>query len=132
VFVSEALALFRQVTLALVGIGDLEPSKLLVSSGNRFSPAELDMLRDKGAVGDICLRFFDRGGIPIDSPLNDRVISMSLEQLRGVARTVGVAGGLRKMMAIRGALEGKWINVLITDRLVAEALVGDRDSLLEQ
>lgn len=125
VFVSEALALFEQVTLALVGIGDLQPSKLLVSSGNRFSSAEIDMLRAKGAVGDICLRFFDINGVPIDSPLNDRVISMSLEQLRGVKRTVGVAGGLRKTMAIRGALFGKWINVLITDRMVAEALVAD-------
>jgi DNA-binding transcriptional regulator LsrR (DeoR family) len=124
-FVSEAMALFDQVTLALVGIGDLQPSKLLVSSGNRFSSAELDMLHSKGAVGDICLHFFDKDGSPVDTPLNDRVISMNLEQLRRVRRTVGVAGGLRKTQAIRGALVGKWINVLIADRLVAEALVAN-------
>ncbi len=129
VFVSEALALFDQVTLALVGIGDLEPSKLLVSSGNRFSPEELAMLRAKGAVGDICLRFFDQDGIPVDSPLNERVISMSLEELRSVKRTVGVAGGLRKLKAIRAALVGSWVNVLVTDRNVAEALVADGHSL---
>lgn len=122
-FVSEVLALFDQVTLALVGIGDVEPSKLLVTSGNRFSPEELDLLRAKGAVGDVCLRFFDKDGIPVETPLNNRVISMSFAQLRKVKRTIGIAGGMRKVTAIRGALVGGWVNVLITDRIVAEALV---------
>ncbi len=122
-FVSEVLAMFDQVTLAIVGIGDVEPSKLLATSGNRFSAEELDMLRAKGAVGDICLRFFDKDGVPVESSLNNRVIGMSLAQLRKVKRTIGIAGGKRKLTAIRGALVGRWVNVLITDRIVAEALV---------
>jgi DNA-binding transcriptional regulator LsrR (DeoR family) len=36
---------------------------------------------------------------------------------------VGIAGGRRKLAAIHGALAGGWINVLITDRYSAEALV---------
>ena len=35
------------------------------------------MLRDAGAVGDICLRFFDGGGVPVSTPLDDRVIGMA-------------------------------------------------------
>ena len=38
-------------------------------------------------------------------------------------RTVGIAGGERKLAAIRGALEGGWVNVLITDRFTAERLI---------
>jgi DNA-binding transcriptional regulator LsrR (DeoR family) len=119
--------MFNQVTLALVGIGTVEPSGLLASSGNIFSPQELDMLRKAGAVGDICLRFFDNSGNPVATPLNDRVIGMELQQLQRVNRAVGVAGGRRKLDAIRGALEGHWINVLITDRLTAEHLTRKRD-----
>jgi DNA-binding transcriptional regulator LsrR (DeoR family) len=125
VFVSEAMDLFDRVTLALVGIGTVEPSKLVASSGNRFSAGELDHLRELGAVRDICMRFFDRKGTPIDNALNRRVIGMTLYQLRRVKRAVGIAGGLRKYDAIRGALAGKMINVLITDRLVAEKLIAD-------
>jgi DNA-binding transcriptional regulator LsrR (DeoR family) len=55
--------------------------------------------------------------------LNDRVISMELAQLRSVQRIVGVAGGKRKTHAIRGALAGKLINVLITDLASAERLL---------
>lgn len=122
-YVREALALFEQVTLALVGIGTVQPSKLLASSGNIFSPAELDILREQGAVGDVCLRFFDGDGKPVITSLNERVIGLQLEQLQQVKRAVGIAGGQRKFKAIRGALLGGWVNVLITDRFTAERLV---------
>ncbi len=122
-YVRQASELFSLVSVALVGIGAIEPSHLLTLSGNVFSGAELKELSERGAVGDICLRFFDGAGVPVVSPLNERVIGMSLEELRKVSRVVGVAGGRRKLAAIRGALAGRWINVLITDRLTASQLL---------
>jgi DNA-binding transcriptional regulator LsrR (DeoR family) len=122
-YVNEAIALFKSVTLALVGIGAIEPSKVLAASGNVFSPAELKNLSDRGAVGDICLRFFDAIGQPVDTPLNERLLSIELDQLRKVSRVVGIAGGRRKTAAIRGALQGRLINVLITDANTAGRLL---------
>lgn len=121
-FVQETMAWFDKVTLALVGIGSLEPSRLLVSSGNVFSAQEIETLRAHGAVGDVCLRFYDAHGNAINTPLDKRVISIKLEQLRKVKRSVGIAGGTRKLAAIRGALEGGWVNVLITDVCTAQDL----------
>jgi DNA-binding transcriptional regulator LsrR (DeoR family) len=123
-YVAEAVGRFSEVTLALVGIGAITPSKLLASSGNVFMAEELDQLREKGAVGDICLRFFDADGMPVASDVEDRVISMELEQLRQVHRSVGIAGGARKLEAITGAARGHWINVLITDATTAAAMAG--------
>ena len=122
-FVQEATRLYDQVSLALVGIGALEPSTLLARSGNVFAEHELDGLRQQGAIGDICLRFFDDAGNAVATPLNERVIGMTLEQLRGVPRSVGIAGGRKKLAAIHGALRGRLINVLITDRFTAAQLV---------
>ncbi len=122
-FVQEALTLFRSVTVALVGIGAVEPSKMLAASGNVFSRQELKLLSSRGAAGDICLRFFDQAGQPVVTPLNDRVISMELEELRRVNRVIGIAGGRRKTAAIRSALAGRWINVLITDCATAQRLL---------
>jgi DNA-binding transcriptional regulator LsrR (DeoR family) len=122
-FVRRAITLFDEITLALVGIGSIEPSNLLASSGNVFSTEELDMLRERGAIGDICLRFFDQQGQPVITPLNERVISMKLEQLKNAKRSVGIAGGARKTEAIRSAMMGRWINVLITDHLTAYRLM---------
>lgn len=122
-FVRRAMALFERVSLALVGIGALNPSTLLASSGNSFTPHELEVLRAHGAVGDICLRFFNGAGQPVVTQLDDRVIGMSFEQLRHVPRSVGIAGGKQKLAAIRGAIAGRWVNVLITDRFTAERLL---------
>jgi DNA-binding transcriptional regulator LsrR (DeoR family) len=124
-YVQEALAGLDEVTLALVGIGALEPSSLLQSSGNIFAEDELAALGEQGAVGDICLRFFDADGSAIESDVDRRVIGVTLEQLRSADRCVGIAGGERKYEAIRGALTGAWINVLITDRTTAERLLGE-------
>jgi DNA-binding transcriptional regulator LsrR (DeoR family) len=124
-FVREVFDLFPSITLALVGIGAVKPSRALASSGNVFSSQELKLLENKGAVGDICLRFFNQNGNPVASELNGRVISIELDQLRRARRVVGVAGGARKTDAIRGALAGKLINVLITDLATAERLLAE-------
>jgi len=129
-FVRNALAHFEHVSLALVGIGALEPSRLLASSGNVFEANELDVLRERGAAGDVCLRFFDAQGAPVVTSLDGRVIGMELRQLRSVARSVGVAGGRRKYGAILGALRGRWVNVLITDRRTAERLRKESTALV--
>lgn len=122
-YVKESLTTFKSITVALVGIGAVEPSKMLAASGNVFSARELKLLSSKGAVGDICLRFFNAAGRPVITQLNDRVISIELEELRRVRRVIGVAGGVRKTAAIRGALAGKWVNVLITDTAMARRLL---------
>jgi len=124
-FVAAVLKRFDTVTIALVGIGAMQPSQMLASSGNAFVQEEIDMLRREGAVGDICLRFYDRDGEAVRTKLDRRVIAMELDQLRRVRRSVGLAGGKRKLDGIRGALAGKWINVLITDRFTAVSLLRD-------
>lgn len=86
------------------------------------------MLRGQGAVGDICLRFFDAFGQPVVTPLDDRVIGISLQQLKRVKRAVGIAGGARKLAAIRGAVSGGWIHVLITDHLTAAHLLEEEST----
>ena len=107
-FLRDGVAMFDRITLALVGIGALEPSRLLASSGNVFSRKELTDLKKRGAVGDLVLRFFDRHGKPVDSPLDDRVIGIDLERLRKVDRVVGDCGrGLEDASDPGGA--GRWL-----------------------
>jgi DNA-binding transcriptional regulator LsrR (DeoR family) len=126
-FVRRALDLFDHVTTALVGIGAIEPSRLLADSGNSFALSELEELRSRGAVGDVLLHFFDSHGVPVDSPLNERVVSMRLDQLAKVDRSIGVAGGNRKYPAILGAVRGRWVNVLVTDLVSARKLIAEGD-----
>ena len=112
---------WNQLSLLLVGIGSLEPSFLLRQSGNAIAVEDSEALRQAGAVGDVCLRFFDSAGDHI-STLDDRVIGIGVDAMRRIPRRVGVAGGPAKYAAIRAAIRGGWVNVLITDQHTAQQL----------
>lgn len=122
---ADVMQVWSRLTLALLGIGTLEPSPLLRLSGNAIDPEDQRRLRAIGAVGDVCARYFDAEGRPVDAPFNDRLIGIDPGRLRGVERRIGVAGGMDKVAAIRGAVRGKWINILITDVGVARDLLSD-------
>ncbi|HEY3436241.1 MAG TPA: sugar-binding transcriptional regulator [Actinotalea sp.] len=121
--VEQVTSRWPRLTVALVGIGTLEPSPLLRQSGNSIAVADQEALRTAGAVGDVCLRFFDEQGDLVPTELDKRVIGITPDMLRTIPRRIAVAGGLRKVAAIRGAMRGRWINVLITDARTARALV---------
>ena len=122
-FAATTIQQFNRVSVALVGIGSLQPSQMLAASGNIVLPDEVNELQEKGAVGDICLHFFDQQGRPVVTAFDKRVISMELRQFQTLRRSIGIAGGRRKLLAIHGALVGEWINVLITDRYTGERLL---------
>ncbi|MGY5776144.1 sugar-binding transcriptional regulator [Rhizobium sp. LEGMi135b] len=122
-FVRETMDLFGSITLAIVGIGAVEPSELLARSGNIFSSRELADLAEAGAVGDISLRFFNKDGKPVKTPLDERVIGFPLEDLERVDRVIALAGGTKKTAAIAGALRIGVIDTLITDKFSAERLI---------
>lgn len=122
-YVAQVVEAWSRLTVLLAGIGSLDPSPLLRRSGNAIAEADQEALRTLGAVGDICLRFFDAAGQHVDSGLDGRVIGIDPETLLAVPRRVGVAGGPRKHSAIRAAVLGGWVNVLVTDVDTAEALL---------
>ncbi|CAB4917564.1 MAG: MarR family transcriptional regulator [Actinobacteria bacterium] len=120
--VSAVCEQWNEVTVSIVGIGSLSPSPLLEHSGNAFGESDQDDLRSRGAVGDICLRFFDRVGEPIASAFDDRVVGIRAADLRRIPRRIAIAGGVAKADAIRASLLGGWVNVLVTDLAVAQRL----------
>lgn len=120
--VRETIDLFGRLSLAIIGIGAVEPSELLARSGNGFSRQELAMLNDAGAVGEISYRFYDKDGRPVETPLNERVIGITLEALGRAERVMALAGGKEKTAAIAGALRLGVIDVLVTDKFTAARL----------
>jgi DNA-binding transcriptional regulator LsrR (DeoR family) len=123
-YVRAALHTLSLVTLALVGIGAIaRAGRSGPSYMDLFSAEEKGLLDAHGAVGFICHRFFDGDGQPIVTELDRRITAMTREQLARVNRVVGISGGPRRLAAIRAALLGRWVNVLITDRFTAERLL---------
>src|SRR5215211_2177970 len=124
---------WARLTMVLAGIGSLPPSPLLRASGNAADLADQDRLHEAGAIGDICLRFFDSVGNLVPSDLDDRVVGIDADTLRKIPRRIGIAGGESKHKAIHAAVSGRWVNVLVTDTRTAAALLqGEGSAVMVQ
>jgi DNA-binding transcriptional regulator LsrR (DeoR family) len=122
-FVAGALLQGSKANLAFMGIGAPRHDSILMREGTIVHWPELRTLQQRGAVGDINLRFFDEDGQLVSSDLNDRVIGLTLDEIRSIETVVGIAGGEEKLNAVLGSVRGGLINVLVTDHITAEKLV---------
>ena len=120
--IKEALKMAHAADLYLFGIGSLT-SDLIFTRGGIFTLQDLEQLRQAGSVGDICARFYDIHGVEIHSSFEDRIVGITLDDLRSNALTVAVAGGADKVLPLIGALHGNLIKVLITDEQTAGAIL---------
>jgi deoxyribonucleoside regulator len=117
--VVEVMSMARRADMALVGIGSVEAGYNSLVRAGYLHEADLPTLRGAAAVGDVCAHHFDVHGVELPIDLNQRVIGITLEQLKEIPLVVALAGGEQKAPAILGALRGGYINVLITDSVAA-------------
>ncbi|TSB47256.1 sugar-binding transcriptional regulator [Alkalicoccobacillus porphyridii] len=122
--IANVLAEGRQVEMALVGIGNPLLNSTM-STMEYLKEEDLVSLRKSGVVGDIGSRFFDMVGDQITHPLNDRVIGITLDELKDIPEVVGVAEGSHKVESLLIALKSNYLNVLIVDDSTAQSLVND-------
>ncbi len=100
--------------LSVVGIGAMSEDATIIRSGI-LTQNDFLLLQRNGAVGDILSHFIDEEGNSISTGLDERTISTPLSLLRDLDNVIGVAAGLNKIPAIRAALNGKYIDTLVTD-----------------
>lgn len=119
-------ALVAKAKVTFVGIGTVEWNAPLHESGF-INDEEITELIELGAVGEIAGWAYNQQGILLKQGTNTKVAGVPLEQ-PVERKTVAIAGGLPKANAIRAALQGKLINGLITDELVAKALINSEST----
>lgn len=121
----DMMEIFRMIPLSsmsVVGIGAMDDGATIRSNGI-LSKNDFTVLTMRGAVGDLLSHFMDKNGQLISADLEDRLISLSLSNLRALNNVIGVAGGVGKTDAILAALRGRYLDVLITDEDTALRLL---------
>ena len=126
--IRRALDLARNADVALLGVGNLNPVQSGFAKGGFLSADELAALKEGGAVGDIGGHILTIDGALHDNAYHERLIGLSLDDLKHIPKTIAVAAGVEKSTAILGALRSGAVTVLITDDRTAGsvlALEGD-------
>lgn len=108
--------------ITLIGIGALNEQATIVKEGY-LNTNEIEIFKSMGAAGDLLSQFYDINGKVLDFKLHKQLVSTDIHLLKSLNQVVAVAGGLEKRDAIIGALKGGYIDVLITDEVVAKSLI---------
>lgn len=112
--ISRTLDAGRRADTMLFGVGAVSTSTTLFE-GSFLDIRMLDELVSQGAVGEIGGRFFNAHGEPVHHELQQRAMSVPLEDIRTCEKTILVSGGAGKYQAILGALRGKLARLLVCD-----------------
>lgn len=121
--VQEPLRFGKHADIALLGVGSSELAHCSYYLANYVSRKEMLAIQETGAVGDVCGRFFSIEGNIIPKVFQDRMIGISLEDLKSIPVRMGVAGGPAKLNPIIGALRSGLINILVSDATTASEVI---------
>ena len=122
--IEQTLNMARTADMIFVGIGPSRSDSVVVQDFWKvMQPSALDEMHACGVVGSLNLRYFDADGRAFLSEFDERIIGLTLDEIKRIRRVAGVAGGSSKREAIEAALAGKLINVLVTDHITAQHLL---------
>ncbi len=127
--VREILDLSRRATIALVGVGILDQAASRFVQFTALSPQDMNHIVqvDKG-VGDIAAHIYDIEGHPCAPEYANRVVGLTLEEIRSIPLVIGIAATAAKALPLYGALRGGHVRALVTDESAAQGVLRLFDS----
>ncbi len=122
--VSRALELARSAQTSVLGIGSFDSGTAAAFLTHaRASVSEREEAWRKGAVGQICGRFYDSSGQQLDLALHHRLVSIDLDDLRQTPNVVAVTSGAEKAEAVSSAILGGLVHTLVADAALSTAML---------
>ncbi|WP_240373161.1 sugar-binding transcriptional regulator [Brevibacterium zhoupengii] len=118
--ISSALAAADDLDLAVISVAAWAEEQSSV--WEKCSPEQRAAGVADGAVAEASGRLFDAAGADVDT-IDDRVIAVTLDQLRNAATTVGVARGAQRAEAVRAACAAGILDVAIVDEALAREIL---------
>ena len=120
--IKSQLEKFSEFTRTLFSVGNCDANTHVVQSGIA-SRKEFEWYKKQNAVGVICGRFIDSDGNHIKGDMDDRIIGVTLEELKGLKSGILVAAGKEKRAAILATLAGGYVSHLVIDETTAKSLL---------
>jgi deoxyribonucleoside regulator len=123
--VKKVFEIFNHITISVCSVGAFYPQResMLYLPGGYITDNEIKDLSNKGLVGDMVIRFFDREGKECETDFKERTIGIDMESFKKIKTKVTIAAGETKAQAVLSAIKGGLVDVLITDYHLAKSLL---------
>ena len=122
--VKNILDMARHANVALLGVGTVDPDISRFVQFTALSAGDMKNIADGcGGVGEICAHVYNIDGQPCGKEYADRVIGLTLPEIKNIPFRIGVAASAAKALPIYGALRGGYLQALITDEAAARGVL---------
>ncbi|WP_235912225.1 sugar-binding transcriptional regulator [Ruania zhangjianzhongii] len=118
--IADALRKADELDLAVVAIGGWSPQSSTVYP--TLSAADLSTVEKHHVVGECSGRLFDADGRELDPSLEERVVAVTLDQLRRTPTVIASGFGRETATAVRAGVRGGFVDMLVLDTDCATAL----------
>lgn len=118
----EQFRITRTCTKIIFGVGNVSATSTAFQSGF-LSSTEGDPYRKKGAVAVLAGRFIDAFGRHVLGEVDDRMIGMSVDEIKKIPERFCVAAGADKVAPVHALLTGGFVTTLITDEATAHDIL---------
>ena len=132
--VKKVTDLMSECDMIITGLGGIDVSQLKTAEMIREyqTDAQVKELQEKGAVGCVCMLYYDINGEYIKCDWNEKCICMPMDEVKKNPMTIAVAVGDYKVLSILGALRGGIPDVLITDVTTATKVLMKNEELNQE
>jgi DNA-binding transcriptional regulator LsrR (DeoR family) len=114
--------LWRRLAAVVLGVSGLGMDTS-VYRGGIFNRNDLAVMRSRGGVCATNFIILDSEGRPISTPFSERIVCLSVPEMKDLRNVVVVAAGDNKVEPLRALLKSRLANVLVTDVSCALALL---------
>lgn len=114
--------------ITLVGIGPT-PNEFGNIDEMRYNLEVIKELKQYNVCGDICSNFYDIYGNICDVPISRRFVRVDINDIKKHKCVIGIAGGEHKVASILGALNGGYLDVLVTDKKTITSVMEMADKI---
>jgi len=122
--IKEILDIARQANIALLGVGTVEPDESRFVEFTALSVEDMKRIAGTyGGVGEIGAHVYDTEGKHCAEEYAERVVGLSLQELKRIPFVIGVAATAAKALPLYGALRGGYLHTLITDEAAAQGVL---------
>ncbi|MDZ4044493.1 MAG: sugar-binding domain-containing protein [Rhodoglobus sp.] len=121
--VAQAMRMFDDVTTAVLALGSWDPVESQLAEA--VPDAQRRELLERGVVAEVAATLIARDGSLVAPDFADQCLAVTADQLRTIPRVLLVAAGDRKATAARAVVRAGLLTGIVTDRVLAEALLAD-------
>lgn len=121
--VREGLAAVDRVTVAFCSIGQWGPGTSTIYDA--LSEQDRAAVTAAGACAEVMGIFLDEQGAVVSSGIDDRLVTLSADHLRGIGTVIAISRGAQRTTATRAVLRSGLAHHVVLDGELAEALLRD-------